>query len=198
MSAQPVTARPVMAHPLSRLMLFLTGLYAAGGRPGAGTGGWRDCPRPPVPPAAPAALGLNPHPVAQLLADALPYLRWFDDTNAIARKKPDAAVFLLANKLVGPEGQFPAGGLRVGIYVQAPNVDYTLRSHAAEETYILPGGHSFWSVGDAPLAPRETGEVVFHPSMIPHRTVTTDAPLIAAWRWSGQISFDSYNMLEPA
>jgi hypothetical protein len=203
-----MSATRAEVHPLATFMLFLAGLYAAEGRPGAqataaaliaAAAG----PLPPLPGAdAPRlaldALALDPHPGAPLLAAALPYLHWIATETAIAGLKPEWAAAMLVNELIGPTGQFPHADIRVGLYVQCPGFHYGLRTHPAEETYILLGGRSAWATGaDAP-SPRATGAIIHHPSMIPHQTLTTDAPLIAAWRWSGDISFDGYAMVDPA
>lgn len=198
---------PGPAHPMQIFMLFLAGLYAAEGRPGAAIAATAliDAATGPMPaqagetpPLALAALAIDPHPGAPLLAAALPFLRWIDTRQVIAGVKPDWAAAMLVNELLGPDGQFHHPSVRVGLYVQRAGFHYGLRTHPAEETYALLGGRSSWATGTDAPRPRPTGAFVHHPSMTPHQTLTTDAPFIAAWRWSGDISFDGYAAIDPA
>ena len=152
----------------------------------------------PAPQLALDALAIDAHPGREVLARALPHLAWADASGALAGLKPDWAAGMLMNELLGPSGQFFHPTLRVGLFVQAPDFHYGLRTHPAEETYILLGGTSFWATGaDAP-APRQTGEIIHHPSTIPHQTLTRESPFIAAWRWSGDIAYEGYAAVESA
>jgi hypothetical protein len=199
---------PTAPHPLSSLMMFLAGLYAAEHRPGARQTAAAlieaaAAPSGPLPynrepQLALDALAIDPHPGREVIAAALPYLVWTDAAGAMAGLKPDWAAGMLMNELIGPSGQVFHPDIRVGLFVQAPDFHYGLRTHPAEETYILLGGGSFWATGTDAPSPRLTGEVIHHPSMIRHQTLTRDAPFIAAWRWSGDIAYDGYAALETA
>ena len=78
--------------------------------------------------------------------------------------------------------------------MQSAGVAYTFRSHAAEETFFTIGGHAGWVQGDGPETRIGSGHLVFHASGTKHATMTYNAPIIALWRWSGDISWDSYRM----
>ena len=40
----------------------------------------------------------------------------------------------------------------------------------------------------------DTGAFIHHPSNILHTSHTTDTPVFTAWRWSGDIGFDKYQL----
>ena len=98
----------------------------------------------------------------------------------------------MAVEVIGPDGMIKHPDIRVGVYVQDPNFDYPARKHAAEETYIMIAGEGFWSVNHERPRQKQVGEVIHHPSMIAHQNLTRDIPMVAFWRWSGDISFDHY------
>ncbi|MDU8928975.1 dimethylsulfonioproprionate lyase family protein [Alisedimentitalea sp. MJ-SS2] len=192
-------------HKLSSLMMFLAGLYAGEHRKGAHDASCAlikaattpmPLPLNDMPQLALDALAIDAHPGHEVIARALPHLHWTDASGAIAGLKPDWAAGMLVNELIGPTGQFYHPTVRVGLYVQQAGFHYGLRTHPAEETYILLGGRSLWGTGDDAPVQRHTGEIIHHPSVIPHQTLTRDAPLIATWRWSGDIAYDGYAMVD--
>ena len=81
----------------------------------------------------------------------------------------------------------------IGIFLQFPNVDYPARRHPAEETFFTLSGKSFWKLENDDEVEKRVGEYIHHPSMSSHSNRTTDSHLIASWRWSGDISLESYN-----
>lgn len=97
-------------------------------------------------------------------------------------------------ELVGPDGAFHDDRVRVGLFVQPAGLVYGLRAHAAEETFLTLAGRALWSRGEAArwIGP---GRTVHHPAGVPHGTVTTRWPMLAAWRWSGEIGWSGYRML---
>ena len=198
-------------NPLSALLELLARLYAAEPRPAgpATAAALRAAALLPLPqPAATApapvlaqlraALAIDPHPGREVIAAALPHVAWCDIAGAIAALKPAWSAGMLVSELLGPTGQFHHPSLRVGLYVQWPGVHYGLRTHPAEETYCLLGGRSYWATGHAKPRRHRTGDIIHHPSLIPHQTLTRAAPLVAAWRWSGDIAFEGYAALETA
>ena len=90
---------------------------------------------------------------------------------------------------------FEAEGVRAGLLVQRANTYYPLHAHEAEETYVMLAGEGIWRRGAERPARRRPGDVIFHPSKIPHATRTGARPLFAAWRWSGDIGLESYRLV---
>jgi len=139
-------------------------------------------------------LQTSDHPLAALIITAIPYIRW-GGADLRDGRIPDA----LGNQmpmceLVGPDGMFPNTDVRVGLWMQEANVQYGPRRHAAEETFIQIAGSAFWSTQNSAPTQHPTGAFIHHPSNILHASNTTDTPVFAAWRWSGDIGFDKYSM----
>lgn len=138
------------------------------------------------------ALAIDPIDNSQIIQNALPYIQWFEPAVEIANLKAEKSAKMIACELLGPDGMVANDQFRVGLYIQLPNLNYTTRTHAAEETYIALGGVGFWGINNEMSMHRKTGDIIHHPSMIPHHNLTKEQPMIAAWRWSGDISFDHY------
>jgi len=114
-----------------------------------------------------AALALGvaaTQPLIAAVAAARPYLAWrmmgregFDD----ALRERIAYV-----ELAGPEGAVAAPDLRVGLYLQAPGVDYPSHAHDAEELYLVLAGTAQWQRGwdgsDDPFAALPPGKTRHH------------------------------------
>lgn len=187
------------------LILSIADLYAAEGRAGgdqvAAALRQSRFSLSDQPPASPPlldqvneALALSSHPIAGLIANVLPVIRWQHAGLENGRIRADVAVQMLTAEIIGPTGMIHSSTVRAGLFLQAKHVAYTSRSHAAEETYVALTDSGRWSLYDSAPAQRTTGEVIFHPSMAPHATFTGADPLLAIWRWSGDIAWESYVM----
>jgi len=192
-------------NPLSPLLTALAGLYAGENRPGGASAAHalldaasekiRLPERPPGPLNGDLMTSLagEQHPLSSLIQQAAPWLHWIYSEMG-GRIRSDIANGMMQSELVGPDGIFPHSATRVGLWVQSSDLDYTTRTHAAEETFFILGGHAIWRKGnDTPLE-KNSGARVHHPSMTPHSNCTTNAPLLAAWRWSGDISIEQYTL----
>jgi hypothetical protein len=184
--------------------MFLADLYDTEGRKGGTdtasalrdaannmTNEWPllECPKPGL---AEAALNIDQHAQSNIIRNALPYLTWFSPDTCIENLKAAKGSKMMACELLGPNGMIKHTDFRVGLYVQDPNFNYSTRTHAAEETYIALGGVGYWGTKGAEPTRKSTGDIIFHPSMIEHQNITKDDPMIAVWRWSGDISYDNY------
>jgi Dimethlysulfonioproprionate lyase len=128
------------------------------------------------------------------LAGILPRLNWDFAGLDNGRIRPEIARRMLTAELLGPDGAVFHPDLRVGLFLQDSHLDYVTRSHPAEECFHMLAGEGFWSVDDGPAHRRVAGQAVFHPSHIPHASLTRDRPLLAAWRWSGDIGWEGYSL----
>ncbi len=126
------------------------------------------------------------------LLNALPFLEWFDPSEAFANMASDKSSGMMPVEVLGPDGMIDHPTIRIGLYVQDPNFFYPARRHPAEESYIMIAGEGFWSAEGQELSKRALGEVIFHPSNISHANETRDVPMVAFWRWSGDIDYDHY------
>ena len=192
------------------LLLALAAVYRAEGRP-AGLATAEAYERaadsaPAPPPAAPyrleaeirAATARARHPAARATREAHPVLRW-SATGILDAQIPTRVsdVFAVVS-LIGPGAMVEAEGVRSGLFVQMRGAFYPLHAHAAEETYVMLAGEGEWTCGSARPAIRRTGAYIHHLSGAPHATRTGLRPLLATWRWSGDIGLDSYRLLEDA
>ncbi len=140
------------------------------------------------------ALSINPLPIAVKIAKVMPLIDWHSSNMVDGRIRPEISNHLATAELVGPDGMIYSEHVRVGLFAQSANLNYVTRKHAAEETFIMIGGQAYWQVEDEEPALCKTGDMIFHPSNVPHATVTTDQPCIAAWRWTGDIGYDQFTL----
>lgn len=133
-------------------------------------------------------------PVAIAALAAGPLIPWYHAGLDDGKIPAEVATRMLTAELLGPDGLLPNPALRLGLFYQGPGLDYPIRSHAAEETFIMLAGEGHWSLDGTAHAPRGPGAVLFHPSLALHGSRTTDRPLLAAWRWGGEIGWESYKI----
>lgn len=95
-------------------------------------------------------------------------------------------------ELLGPEGLVTSSKVRLGLYGMLPNSEYGVRTHSAEETFIMLAGQAYWKRGAAPYALHQPGERSYHPSMMPHATRTDGAAFMSVYVWHGDISTNNY------
>ncbi len=141
-----------------------------------------------------AALDIDPLPICEHIDQAMPLIDWHYSGLADGRIRPEIAKRMATAELIGPNGMIFHDTVRVGLFMQAANLDYVTREHAAEETFIMLCGEGLWSVNNGPLQKQTSGAYIHHPSMAPHVSVTDAHPFIAAWRWTGEIGYDKYTL----
>lgn len=88
-------------------------------------------------------------------------------------------------ELIGARGHFVHRSIACGLLALGPDVLYPDHRHRAEEIYVPLSGDALWKRGDEGFAPRAAGEVIHHPSEIPHAMRTRDRPLLALYVWRG-------------
>lgn len=96
-------------------------------------------------------------------------------------------------ELIGPGGLVPSDGIRLGLYGIGPQSEYGLRTHPAEEVFVMMAGRVLWKRGEAPYLMHGPGERSYHPSMLPHATRTEEMAFMSVYVWSGDISTDNYS-----
>ena len=97
--------------------------------------------------------------------------------------------------LVGPGAIIDREDVRGGLYVQRSAAFYPPHAHDAEETYVMLAGTADWQMDFGDWHRADPGDLIHHPSEAPHATRTSALPILAAWRWSGDISPASYRMV---
>ena len=133
------------------------------------------------------------HPTAHLIRDAQPWLPWSDSPAASLQPTALRAIKSIAT-LLGPDAPIPAPDLLFGFFYQEPGSYYPLHAHEAAETYTILSGTAQWQAGDRRLQ-LTAGDAIHHPANLPHAMRAGPDGFLAMWRWSGDISFDSYRML---
>lgn len=192
-------------NQLTPLLTRIAGLYAAENREGDNQAARAllaaapteitlpEHPAGPLEAALHSLLETDPHPLSALVGGALPWLSWAYSEMG-GRIRSEISSGMMQTELVGPDGLFPLDDLRVGLWVQSAGLNYVTRAHLAEETFVILGGGALWNTHDGPAAFQGVGAMIHHPSLTPHSDHTTDSSLLAAWRWSGDVSVDQYTL----
>ena len=151
------------------------------------------------PPASPTPL---PQPFLDVMArpDALPVCRLIAATpfNWAPPQTSSTPLYVEHSRakvhveLLGPEGLIRSERVRLGLYGMMPHAEYGIRTHPAEEIYIMLAGEVDWIRGDAPYASHKPGERSHHPSMMPHASRTRDTAFMSVYAWHGDISTRDY------
>ncbi|NRB18755.1 MAG: hypothetical protein HRU33_14640 [Rhodobacteraceae bacterium] len=139
-------------------------------------------------------LAASDHPVAGAILKAQNLLPWGSNPVEGNTKKSIAAMISVAS-LLGPEGPIPAPDVRLGLIYMRPDSYYPLHLHDADETYAIIAGQALWTAGDD-IRMRQAGDMIHHPSVMPHAFRTGAEGFLAIWRWSGDINTHSYRFTE--
>ena len=130
-------------------------------------------------------------PIAQAVLNAWDYVPWGNNPVAGGPAQP---IFAVAS-LLGDNAAFYTPNYRLGFYYQTRHSYYGLHSHRADETYTIIAGSAHWTAADITVW-RRPGDVIHHPSLTPHAFRTGREGFLALWRWSGDVSIDSYQMID--
>ena len=92
-------------------------------------------------------------------------------------------------ELIGPNGFFAGNDYLVGLLLLGPHRHYLDHYHPAPELYWPLTEPSDWRKGDdQPFVTRRQGEVIWHPSLVTHATITHEKPLLAVYVWARNVS----------
>lgn len=134
------------------------------------------------------------HPAARAVLLAQEILPW--GGNPVEENtEPGIAAMISVLTLMGPEGPIPAPDVRLGLVYMRPDSYYPLHIHDADETYVIIAGQALWTAGDDTRL-RGAGDMIHHPSLLPHAFRTGSEGFVAIWRWSGDINTHSYAFIE--
>ena len=98
-------------------------------------------------------------------------------------------------ELLGPQGIIKSKFVRLGLYGILPDSEYGIRTHPAEELFIMLAGQAEWLRGAGKYEVKKAGEYSYHPSGMPHATKTTHLAFMSVYIWSGDISVNKYRYL---
>ena len=131
------------------------------------------------------------HPVCQLIAGA-PF-HWIPPQTSDSPLYVEHSHFKAHVELIGPDGIVRSDGIRLGLYGVLPGNEYGIRTHPAEEVFVMLAGKAYWKRGDSPYLLHGSGERSHHPSMLPHATKSGDSAFMSIYVWHGDISTDGYS-----
>lgn len=146
---------------------------------------------PPLPPPVLSVMSEpDAHPVCKLIAQTP--LSWAppqtsNDPDYIAHSAPKLHV-----ELLGPDGLVASDSVRLGVYGILPGAEYGIRTHPAEEIFVMLAGSALWKRGDRPYQALGPGERSYHPPMMPHATKTEALAFMSLYIWYGDISTENY------
>ena len=95
-------------------------------------------------------------------------------------------------ELLGPGGLVESDQVRIGLYGMLPDAEYGIRTHPAEELYVMLAGEVFWKRDSDPYLLHMPGERSHHPSMMEHANKTADKAFMSIYVWHGDIATDNY------
>lgn len=135
------------------------------------------------------------HPLARAIAPVESLLPWHHSGLADGRIRPEIAHHMATCEILGSRGTVACHTCRVGLFFQSANLDYPDRNHMAEETFFIISGQGEWRCGYSAWHAQPPGGYVHHPSMVPHQSRTTGQAILTAWRWTGDVAFETYRLL---
>ncbi|MEM7114071.1 MAG: dimethylsulfonioproprionate lyase family protein [Chloroflexota bacterium] len=122
------------------------------------------------------------YPLAAQLANAAPHLAWGQTYSA----SDFGADFLSRygwTELIGLRGPIASDQLGSGFLLLAPQLEYPLHSHQAEEIYLPLTEPTRWLRGNEPWQTHPAGQPIHHPAWLPHAMHTETTPLLALYLW---------------
>ena len=142
-------------------------------------------------PADPRALSL-----VRLIVEHGDVLAWRQTYGAVDFG-PDFLLRYGWTEIIGQRGVFSSDRIAAGFLLLGPELEYPFHSHDAEEIYIPLSGRTSWAAGDSGWQTRKPGDLIHHPSRVPHAMRTSAMPLLALYVWrAGNLTQKS--IIEPA
>jgi len=134
--------------------------------------------------------------LARALADLMPAIHLTRSESYLAA--PPSADFgnnygygVICGPDSGPPALMKDAHISFGLMLLGPDTHYPLHSHPADEIYYTVTGPSSWRTGDDAWSSRKAGEIIHHPSWIPHATLAGDRPLVLLYVWQGDLETDA-------
>ena len=90
-------------------------------------------------------------------------------------------------EVIGKQGLMQSDSIRLGLFLQKPDIDYPLHAHDADELYLILSGNASWQIEDLEFRVGP-GSIVHHHTSEAHATFTDELPIFAVWIWTGMIN----------
>ena len=122
--------------------------------------------------------------IAELLASALPLIRWSQNPNYTEAKCSRSLLDGYAYAAMGgPDGPIECAAPRGGIMLMGPHVTYPDHFHSPREVYLVLTPGAQWRLDEGEWFDVEPGDLLFHDAWQMHATRTADQPLLAFAGW---------------
>ena len=89
-------------------------------------------------------------------------------------------------EIIGEMGFKFSENIRLGLFLQKPNLKYPLHAHDAKELYFILSGSADWQIEDRKFK-AIPGLTIQHKEQEEHSMITSAVPLFALWIWTGNI-----------
>ncbi len=140
-------------------------------------------------------LKISDHDLAKEIIDAEKWLQWRKTTIPDSLITEEVSDLFYVCPIIGLDAFISSDKFRLGLLYQKPNSYYPLHNHNAVETYSVIGGGLDWTDGKEKRK-LTVGDIIHHPSLLPHAFKTEQSGFLGLWHWSGDISPESYKVLE--
>ena len=140
-------------------------------------------------------LKMSKHSLAKEIIEAEKWLQWRKTTIPASLIAEEVSNLFYVCPIIGIDTLTASDKFRLGLLYQKPNSYYPLHNHNAVETYAVIGGALDWTDGKENKK-LTVGDIIHHPSLLPHAFKTNQSGFLGLWHWSGDISPESYKVLE--
>ena len=121
-------------------------------------------------------------------------LDWRHSASRDGRISGELSQRMLTVEPVGDTGMAYDKSCRVGLFAQDASVDYPVRTHKAEELFVMVAGSGYRRQSGMPERIRLPGDRIRHASGERHASRTAGEPLIALWVRAGDARFETYEL----
>ena len=140
-------------------------------------------------------LKTSEHYLAKEIIEAESWLKWRKTTIPASLISEEVSSLFFVCPILGINTFAPSAKFRLGLLYQKPNSYYPLHNHNAVESYVVIGGGLDWTDGKE-RRKLSVGDIIHHPRSLPHAFKTNQSGFLGLWHWSGDISPESYKVLE--
>jgi mannose-6-phosphate isomerase-like protein (cupin superfamily) len=123
-------------------------------------------------------------PLTTAVTEIAQYASWVEAARGVPELFSGGYAYAI---LIGQGGMITSETMRLGLYLQRPEIDYPGHAHDAEEFYFILSGSSHWRV-DTRHFTSTAGNLIHHPPHTVHASHTRNQPLLAVWAWLGDIN----------
>jgi len=132
----------------------------------------------------------NAHPVCRLISK-IPF-QWAPPKTSSDPLYIQDSLSKVHVELLGPGGLVKSDKVRLGLYGMLPESEYGIRTHPAEELYVMLAGQVYWKRGVDEYQLHGAYDHSYHPSMMEHANRTGDLAFMSVYVWHGDLATEGY------